>query len=139
MDMTPPLIDHPQAHDLAEAGRTRAASEAAFNTADRAVRDLVVRILKDDPDLRREDLATLSGLSVDIVKRLASDHGIPAPRTKAKTKQRTDAAIARALQQGPEATTAELAAAVGCSPARITSYLREHGLPPRPRRRTQRP
>lgn len=132
--MTPPLIDHPQAHDLAEAGRTRATSEAAFNTADRAVRDLVVRILKDDPDLRREDLAALSGLSVDIVKRLATDHGIPAPRTKAKTKERTDAAITTALQQHPEATSAELAAAVGCSRARITAYLRERGLPARPRR-----
>lgn len=135
---TNPPIDHPLAQELAEAGRARAASEAAFERDDRAARDLVVQILKDDPDLRRKDLATLSGLSVDIVKRLAAEHDIPAPRTKAKTKERTDAMISQVIEQRPQATTAELAAAVGISSARITAYLREHGLPPRPRRSSSR-
>ena len=124
---------HPRAQELYDLGQQRARSQVAFERDDRAVRDLVVQILKDDPDLRREDLAHLSGLSVDIVKRLASEHGIPSPRTKAKTKARTDAQIAGLIKALPRATTAELAAAAGLSPQRITAYLRERGLPPRPR------
>ncbi|MET9713637.1 winged helix-turn-helix domain-containing protein [Nocardiopsis alba] len=131
--MNPPL-DHPRAQELAEKGRIRSASEARFLKDDRETRDLVVQILKDNPDLRREDLADLSGLSLDIVKRLATEHGIPSPRTKAQTKARTDTKIADAIRDRPAATTKELAAAVGVSPARVTAYLREHGLPPRPRR-----
>lgn len=131
--MSTPHVDHPRAQELADKGRTRAEAAAAFAEADRDARKTVVEILKDDPDLRREDLAALADLSVDIVKRLAAEAGVPAPRTKAKTKARTDAAIAAALEKEPAATTAELAADVGVSPARITSYLREHQLPPRPR------
>lgn len=131
--MSTPHIDHPRAHELAEQGRARTSAHNQFLHADRATRKLVIEILKDDPDLRREDLATVAGLGVDVVKRLATEAGVPSPRTKAKTKERTDAAIAAAMGQEPTATTAELAHAVGVSSARITSYLREHQLPARPR------
>lgn len=132
---TNPPIDHPLAQELQTAGHARTQAQTAFEQQDRHVRELIVRILKDDPDQRREDLAQASGLGVDVVKRLAQAAGIPTPRAKAKTKERNDFKIARAIQERPQATTAELAAATGFSPQRITAYLREHGLAPRPQRK----
>lgn len=128
-------MDTPSDHELQALGRERAAKKADYEDADQRLRDMVVKRLKADPDQRREDLAALSGLSVDVVKRLAQAAGVPSPRTKAKTKQHTDDKIARLLKERPTDSTAQLAAAAGVSPQRITAYLREHGLPPRPRRR----
>ncbi|WP_435111635.1 winged helix-turn-helix transcriptional regulator [Nocardiopsis synnemataformans] len=116
-------------------GRLRQEAETAAATHQEFVERAVLELLKRDPNRLRAELSELAGRGDETwIKRLAAAAGIPTPTRKAGSKERTTRRILDLLESDPEMPVVEAAAQLKLSPERVRLAMREHNLPPRPRK-----